>query len=44
LEKACTYENAFNPQAKRIDVVKTGSVKLENQDWFVTEKIKIKFI
>jgi hypothetical protein len=44
LEKACTYENAFNPKAKGIDVVKTGSVKLENQDWFVTEKIKIKFI
>lgn len=44
LEKACSYENAFDPNAKGIDVLRSGSVKLENQDWFVTEKIKIKFI
>lgn len=44
LEKACSYENVFNPNAKGIDVVNSGSVKLENQDWYVTEKIKIKFI
>lgn len=44
LEKACLYENAFNPTANGIIVVEPGKVKLDNQDWLITEKIKIKFI
>lgn len=44
LEKACIYQNAFNPNASEIQVVEKGSAKLENQDWVITEKIKIKFV
>lgn len=44
LEKACIYENAFNPNTTGINVVESGKVKLENQDWLITDKIKIKFI
>ena len=44
LEKACIYENAYNPKAKGIKVIESGKVKLENQDWLIIEKIKIKFI
>lgn len=44
LEKACIYENAFSPNANGINIVEPGKVKLENQDWLITQKIKIKFI
>lgn len=43
LKKACIYENMFSPKAKGIEVVQPGMVKLENQDWLITEKVKIKF-
>ncbi|WP_417856762.1 hypothetical protein [Xanthomarina gelatinilytica] len=44
LEKACIYENAFSPNANGINIVEPGKVKLENQDWLIIQKIKIKFI
>jgi len=44
LEKACIYENAFSPNANGINIVEPGRVKLENQDWLIIQKIKIKFI
>lgn len=44
LEKACVYENAFNATARGISVVEPGKVKLDKDDWIITEKIKIKFI
>lgn len=44
LEKACVYENAFNINATSIEVIEEGEVKLDNQDWLVISKVKIKFI
>lgn len=44
LEKACVYVNAFNIESKGIEVVEAGEVKLENDDWFIVQKVKIKFI
>lgn len=44
LEKACIYENAFNPHANGVQIVEPGKVKLENQDWLILQKIKVKFI
>lgn len=44
LEKACVYVNAFNIESKGIAVVEAGEVKLENDDWFIVQKVKIKFI
>lgn len=44
LEKACVFENAFSPTAKGINTVEPGKVKVDNQDWLIIEKIKIKFI
>lgn len=44
LETVCEYENAYNPIAKGIKVVKDGEVILEGEDWVVTSKIRIKFI
>lgn len=44
LETVCEYENAYNPNAKGIKVIKDGEVVLENDDWIVLSKIKIKFI
>lgn len=44
LEKACIYENTFNATAKGIKLIESGKAKLENRDWLITEKIKIKFI
>lgn len=44
LETVCEYDNAYNPLAKGIKVVKDGEVKLEGDDWVVTSKIRIKFI
>ncbi|MCH4552209.1 hypothetical protein [Aestuariibaculum lutulentum] len=44
LEKACVFENAFNSNAKGINVIHPGKVKLEDQDWVITEKIKIEYL
>ncbi len=44
LETACDYENAYNPSAKGVKVIKDGEVMLSGQDWLVIKKIKIKFI
>lgn len=44
LEKACIYENAFNPNASQLQVIEKGKVQLQERDWIITEKIKIKFV
>ncbi len=44
LETVCIYQNAYNSKANGISVVEKGSVILEDKDWVVTNKIKIKFI
>lgn len=44
LATVCEYGNAYNQNAKQIEVVKPGKLKLDGEDWIVTEKVVIKFI
>ncbi|WP_298766720.1 hypothetical protein [uncultured Polaribacter sp.] len=44
LETVCEYENAYNSEAKGINVIEEGEVVFEGEDWVVKSKIKIKFI
>jgi hypothetical protein len=44
IEPVCEYENAYNSEAKGINVIEEGEVVFEGEDWVVKSKIKIKFI
>lgn len=44
LEKACSFENAYSNTAVGVENIINGYAVLEGEDWFVKEKIKIKFI
>jgi hypothetical protein len=44
LETACEYENTYTTNAKFIEVIEKGIMRLEGEDWVVKSKIKIKFI
>ena len=44
LEPACDYVNSYNSETNRIEVVSTGIVEKQENDWYVKEKVKIKFI
>ena len=43
-ELACSYENLPTQNTKKAIMIESGAVKLDDADWLVTEKIKIKFI
>ncbi|UAM99108.1 hypothetical protein K8354_04590 [Polaribacter litorisediminis] len=43
LETACDYENTYTTNAKTIEVVEKGIIRLEGKDWVVKKKIRIKF-
>ncbi len=44
LKTACIYDNDYSNNAKAIIVTNKGKIKLEGEDWIVTEKVRIKFI
>lgn len=43
-EKACSYDNEYKNNARRVEVTEKGKIILEGENWIVKEKVRIKFI